>query len=970
MEHTKSKGTTEKPELSETEIWLKLKNDRQVNKVYAEVPHNKLVKTIDVSLKGKGFKEDKAYAESNFYRKYVRRGNSYIELMKDPNNPNDSEVFLGRKGFEKFFDLRLEYIEHNLDPQSALKLKKQDRDLYWIIFNGVERTFKKGGKVSLYKTMKENGENAQITYVKRLDSWLIASKNVSILVRNRDEVNSYVAGGKRYYFALLIADCWFKKLEKLSPDQIIALKQDIEGLNLIGEYVGNPLHQHLVEYKEIDVIFYAIVDLKSNDSCIPVLKASEIFDKYGFKKVNIELRGTYEDEKSFNEALLALYKEVSESELEKDQEGAVLYFQSIFPDGECQVLSLSKLKTLEYRVLRKLREKLKNQLRDMRRPEDVVRTYKKEIQELSKTFKTPKPIDHYVEIATKALEFVTNNSKVARSIDISSRYIDFLKIVQANQKLEPSLFEKIMKNPNEKGPESDEEEEADGQEESKQEEKKPEENQAGSNPSEEFKSEHKQPEENIPTYPVKAEYKRIVIISHPLLIPNETIETIRSSLKLSGIDTIWNENIENKASLQLSHIHMFPRISKNAASELLQYNTYFIVVGFDKENKNLEISLQNLENAAKNKTPVPQSVFAMVQSKTKKATLENLQSKAEEFKTTLSELLPNNFKSVENLNFSDPQGLLDLCKDAASHLQKFTSAKKTVEKAPQVGNGKRKLLIMIPLGIPAMGKTTFIKTLKEVLTLKGGSISVVSSDVVRKEIIDNLRSLHPDWSEDKLFDSSTKKAKVGFDNRVKETINSLDPKEPGAHLLFLDKNHPPERVTPAIEALEEMKLSQKFDVRYIAVLPKCLKGLKTYRLEFPFSATFLLNCLKRAINREGHETLQGNEIKVGSVVLMFFKLYKGFKLKMLQQYGLHHYIELPFTYEDAESDEKIPEHLRELLYQAIDNMRPNDAQFLQNQEVIEFLKEFLKLDLQFKQPDSKVLYDACVEQLNSCFGLF
>jgi len=58
-------------------------------------------------------------------------------------------------------------------------------------------------------------------------------------------------------------------------------------------------------------------------------------------------------------ALSDVYAEVSQAFIEDDTEGSVLYF--IHKTKNCdRVLSLSKLKTLEYRIYRKLREKLRN----------------------------------------------------------------------------------------------------------------------------------------------------------------------------------------------------------------------------------------------------------------------------------------------------------------------------------------------------------------------------------------------------------------------------------------------------------------------------------------------------------------------------------------------------------------------------------------------------------------------------------
>lgn len=62
----------------------------------------------------------------------------------------------------------------------------------------------------------------------------------------------------------------------------------------------------------------------------------------------------------FNEELFSSYKKVYEENMDQEGEGNVLYFVKIDKnDKEIEVLSLCKLKTFQYRILRKLREILK-----------------------------------------------------------------------------------------------------------------------------------------------------------------------------------------------------------------------------------------------------------------------------------------------------------------------------------------------------------------------------------------------------------------------------------------------------------------------------------------------------------------------------------------------------------------------------------------------------------------------------------
>lgn len=100
-----------------------------------------------------------------------------------------------------------------------------------------------------------------------------------------------------------------------------------------------------------------------NDSefdCQPCERSWSLFDKYGFDKVIIKTMGKFTDYSKMCDALCKVFKDVAKSEIAEEEEGNVLYFIKRPKTGQSQVLSLCKLKTLEYRLFRKMREKLRN----------------------------------------------------------------------------------------------------------------------------------------------------------------------------------------------------------------------------------------------------------------------------------------------------------------------------------------------------------------------------------------------------------------------------------------------------------------------------------------------------------------------------------------------------------------------------------------------------------------------------------
>ncbi|KAL4471704.1 hypothetical protein ABPG74_008597 [Tetrahymena malaccensis] len=423
--------------------------NKDVKIIETEIPFQKDYFLSDLSLSFRGEDEDKAYTFSEKLRTNIRRGNSVIFQVDAQNNP--SEYYWGRRGIMKFFDLQREYIEYNLKEIQELtqfgnKNASLHKELYSIIFKEAQESFTAGDSVSIYKLVKANGENAQISYFKPLNSWVISSKNVALLARQRSDIDLYTKD--RFGFAKLIAQVWFNILEKIHKEQgdekVEAIKQDLSDQTMVGEYCGNQDYQHLVKYENIDILFYAIVNHKSNDPCIPPLQAYEVFNKYNLTTVKLIDEGSYNTSESFNNKLKQVYDFVASSDIEGEQEGSVLYFvkkSKQIPQQE-RTLSVSKLKTLEYRIFRKLREKLKNYV--SKKDQRLRNKFEEETKQLCVNNPPAHPLDFYFQIGKLSFDFVDQYSSQAGII--ADQYISFLSVIiyclENNQKPNPTHFEK------------------------------------------------------------------------------------------------------------------------------------------------------------------------------------------------------------------------------------------------------------------------------------------------------------------------------------------------------------------------------------------------------------------------------------------------------------------------------------------------------------------------------------------------
>jgi hypothetical protein len=85
---------------------------------------------------------------------------------------------------------------------------------------------------------------------------------VSLLAANVKDLEGYKED--RYAYAREIAVEWFKVLGQLKKEHIPELKKTLDGFTIIGEYCGNPKFQHLIKYKTIGILWFAMV--KNNSS--------------------------------------------------------------------------------------------------------------------------------------------------------------------------------------------------------------------------------------------------------------------------------------------------------------------------------------------------------------------------------------------------------------------------------------------------------------------------------------------------------------------------------------------------------------------------------------------------------------------------------------------------------------------------------------------------------------------------------
>jgi hypothetical protein len=232
----------------------------------------------------------KELAKNEFLRVNLRRGNTILQLLRSDGTVfktvwgTQIQIWLARRATRKFFDLYREYIEFNLQERKDLRnfgIKNNDvhEVLHRIIFQEAKKSLWAGERVRLFSQEKLNGENAQVSWSSETESWLVASKNVSILVRHRDDIRHYE--NDRSSYSTQIAHTWFDILEDLEEIHInlANLKRDLTGRTLVGEFVGNSRNQHLIRYPYRTIVWFSLINMDQQSS-LPIEQVLAFLDHY------------------------------------------------------------------------------------------------------------------------------------------------------------------------------------------------------------------------------------------------------------------------------------------------------------------------------------------------------------------------------------------------------------------------------------------------------------------------------------------------------------------------------------------------------------------------------------------------------------------------------------------------------------------------------------------------------------------
>ncbi|KAL4464080.1 hypothetical protein ABPG74_006017 [Tetrahymena malaccensis] len=867
------------------------------------------VQINDISLHRGGPLEDKKYAYFPKYRINIKRGNSLC-VVHSEQSEGKAETFFCRRGMRKFYDLIPEYFNE------GKKLSGYHQKVKFLTLNEAKEKLESGlFKVHLYNLFKENGEHCQISYLKRFDMWLIASKNVTILVKQREDAERNYHK-LRYYWAKLISDEWFNILDRMTSQQIQQLKEQMQNLTFVGEHCGNQKHQHIFKYDKVQIIFYSIVENNSPNVCLPVDQAFKIFKQYNLNMVRIRDIKNIQSYEELKSKLQKEFDQVATGRIEDEGEGGVVYIVSEnIKTSEQKTLSCCKLKTTEYNIYRKLREMLKLSLQKKTESGRKNERFKQEVEKMSEHHLPPKPIDYYLTLAKHSFAYIDKNFNTLSPDVLRYEFISFIEDIY--RKAESNLNQSSSKNS------------------------------------------------------IKIKPTRIIVITPPGLLKDETINKISKSIQAEQIETAWREDQEITSS-HFNFLHMVPRITEKSQ----QQNVFFTLIGFDENG--LSQSIKNLETdvEALKKSKFCSSMFQYINSKNKQQMVELLFQKIQIFITLLKNDYPNQFRLIDSKASTE-----EICQIIQNDFQQVSSVVEQCEKlnkqAEQNAEDKNerlfnkvKLMAIMPIAPPGSGKTFFCKLLQQTVEEQYPDCSIynISSDEIRLGLMEQYKKTRSEreYTIDQLFEATAKQAKVKYFSVLKELLVKISSSSKERAILYLDRMHPPQILEETFSFLKENSPSN-IDLKISTFLVTSKQGFNYKKYSYYFSEQIFLNCLHRTLNRDNHETLQGDAVLISKIAFKFFQMFRDFKILSLQNYKqIDLVIQIPLVNEEALL---INQTLIKKMEKCLDLIPPN-GQPPDSPIYMDFVQSFYAANIQFQYPDIERLKKIASNYVKVCFNAF
>lgn len=210
-----------------------------------------------------------------------------------------------------------------------------------------------------------------------------------------------------------------------------------------------------------------------------------------------------------------------------------------------------------------------------------------------------------------------------------------------------------------------------------------------------------------------------------------------------------------------------------------------------------------------------------------------------------------------------------------------------------------RIVAIIPIGVPGMGKSAFTRD-PFIMSLKSKSkpimARIISSDVIRAELIKEASLKAPKASKETWFDSTAASALARFNKELGKALAEAQTFKDGL-IIFLDRNHTVATFYRTVKELRELA-PKGLPYSVVALVPETGKTMTNY----PFSMGFLLTCLMRVVKRKKHPVLMDSEVDRTRVFCTFLSKFRGEQLEGLRGVSV---LKMPWTSVEPHLDEQL-----------------------------------------------------------------
>lgn len=124
-----------------------------------------------------------------------------------------------------------------------------------------------------------------------------------------------------------------------------------------------------------------------------------------------------------------------------------------------------------------------------------------------------------------------------------------------------------------------------------------------------------------------------------------------------------------------------------------------------------------------------------------------------------------------------------------------------------------------------------------------------------------MLKVNKNLSDEMLFEKTKKSANKEFHAALEQELLVAASRTSAKNVfVFIDKNHPPNSIENAIDAVRRAA-NKEFNLSICAIVQEGVKNEKyviNSAASYPLSLNFLLNCISRVQTRKKHPTLPGN----------------------------------------------------------------------------------------------------------------